>query len=358
MSITFKHLIKLNTEGMSRLGSNGIFAPKGAKSCSALTTVTDKSIVDTYSFKNSKKQLTKRIKEVIDRKTGQKTTQVRFYDYIDGMWKSKISGVKELLYNSDRECISVTDWQFYHPKYGKQIKYSKTSPDGEKDNFVKAADYIVDSNGIKIRPVSIPEYLSERRKIGPHKIVDYPWTTRQSITSDSAATDSVEQCTAVGIIGERGISLNHFNPVDLSNRNFAKIKNKLFEQIEKQGKDAKAFMIGSVESDRLSDLQFRRIDHVLSTCQVPHSKFKTGDTILRNRLCGHTYLEDYSPIVKWLGGLSSNGCYTSFYDFPGQHILYRDGELLITNEIIDRALTNGNHDAEKLIKKSFGEIEK
>ena len=92
-----KHLIKLNTEGLSRLGSNGIFAPKGAKSCSALTTVTDKSIVDTYSFKNSKKQLTKRIKEVIDRKTGQKTTQVRFYDYIDGMWKSKISYLWRLM---------------------------------------------------------------------------------------------------------------------------------------------------------------------------------------------------------------------------------------------------------------------
>ena len=344
--------VPLNPITLKLLDRRGIHKPSKAERCANFCIEKDDSITDVYSFYNKQNKVIKRVTRNYNYETRENTTQIRYYGYIGKNKKYRLAEINEYKFGTNNNCTGGTHWHFYYPKFEKKVRFAKTGLTEETNNFIPANNYIIDNNGIKIRPVSIAEYLENKRKLGKKDFIDYPWTTAESITRESAATDSIAECTAVGIIGEKGISLNHLSPAEPSNQDFSVIEKKLKEDLKLQGKNSKVFMIGSSETDGGSDAQFRAIDNFLSEENIPHSKYKTGDEILYNKMPRLTYYNRYN-ILSALGIYRHNPNHTKLYGCTGQHILYKDGELLLTNPIIDKELIEGNTSAADLVKKSF-----
>ena len=123
------------------------------------------------------------------------------------------------------------------------------------------------------------------------------------------------------------------------------------EQLEQQGKNAKAFVIGACEEDFNSNKQFENIIDLFATEHVPFSKYKTGDNILYGPFRFYT-IEKSSQKQQKLGTASP------FEWQSGQHIIYENGEIQLANSIIDTELKKGNTDPKKLVKMSFSQVEK
>ena len=340
---------------INQLNKRNIHIPQKAVKGTNFCIESDEKAVEVYSFYNKKNELIKRVKQVEDFYTREKTYQVRYYSYAPLNGKKRLTEVNQYTFGSDKKCTGGEHWHFYYPKFEKKVRYAKSGSDGKKDNFIKTNNFVVSNNHIEIKPISIAEYLERKRELGPKKFIGYPWTPKESITSDSACTDSIEECTAVGIIGKRGISLNHFSPANEENKEFCTIEKKLSDELDEQGKDPKVFMIGSCEADEGSNDQFNAIDEFFTKRNIPHSKYKTGNKVLYGTMQSLTNLNNYN-IMAALGFHSHNKFHSKFYNTRGQHIIYQDGKLLITNPIIDRELINGNTSAQNLINKSFGYI--
>ena len=345
--LSIKPTIKLTETRIKQLQKMGFRKPKNATAydydyfCKG-----DKSI-RICTFFNGDNLPVKRLKVSTDIKTDKKEVLARFYHYLGEKGdKRKLKEINQYNFNENNECTGNTNWRFYHPKSG-NVRFSMIGKDVKRNNFIESDGVYTDINGIKFRPVSIAEYLDIKRNMGRKHFVDEPWTVDQSITVPYGATDSVQECTAIGILGKKGISIDHINPNHPANYRPGAIGNMLKKQLTEQGKNAKAFIIGSCDDDYKSKVIFEHFDDFFTVMRVPHSKYKTGDSVLYRDFRDLTRIKTAdSKRIKY-------GDVTPFYYQSGQHFAYENGEVKITNPVIDNALENGIYDPEKLIKKSF-----
>ncbi len=338
---------KLSNAAKKLLGKNGYNPPKKANTYACNTYNVDNKNISVCTFYNSDGLPVKRIKTVEDIKTNQKETQARFYHYLGEKGVArKLKEINQYKFSADNKCIGSANWRFYHPKSG-NIRFSMDEGGVRRNNFLQADQAITDANGITVRPISIAEYLDIKRRMGYKHFVDEPWTAKESITSEYGATDCIQECTAVGVVGEKGLSLNHFNPNNPINRLQSNIEPALTKQLAQQGEKAKVFLIGSCERDYASNAQFTLLDDFFAVRKIPHSKYKTGDKIL---------YWDFEPLTKIKSSESKKikyGEVTPFYYQSGHHLAYENGVIKLTNVVIDRELEKGNIDAQKLLDKSF-----
>lgn len=351
-SIT-KQSIKLTTNNIKILNKAGIRVPPNAKTCKYIGVSTKNADVDTYVFKNNDGLLIRELKYSTDPKTEQKTAQLRCYKYLGESNKNrKLSEINQYNFNCNNQCIDTKKWRFYHLGKSEPIFYSRQSTFGYKDNFIKADNSLVDANGLKITPISTAEFINRKQDLGRKKFVDAPWTIKESVTADKVVTDSVQECTVVGFIGEKGVSLDHFNPNNPENYDVAKLESFMKEQIKLQGNNVKAFVVGSCEKDIRSDDQFNAIIDFLAVNKIPFSSYKTGDKVLYGGL-------ERARFVKGLnyGKQIKQGLINPEYCYVGQNIIYNgNNEILLNNTIIDKELRKGNYDAKSLVKMSFSKI--
>ena len=337
-------LTSANTRQLQRMGFN---KPQKATSYDYDYFFLDGKSIGICTFFNSDNLPIKRLKVSTDISTDKREVQARFYHYLGERGeKRKLKEINQYYFNSNNECTGATNWRFYHPQKG-DVRFSMESGETKKNNFLQADGAVTDKNGFKIRPISIAEYMDIKRRMGRKHFVDAPWTPKQSITSDCGVTDSVQECTVVGVVGDKGISLNHFNPNHAANKRFSTLENVLTKQLEQQGKNAKAILIGACEHDYPSHHQFEQLDDFFATRRVPHSKYKTGDSVL---------FIDFDDLAR-MGTANSKrikyGDVTPFYYQSGQHLAYEDGEVKLANLVIDRELEKGNTNPKDLIHKSF-----
>lgn len=352
MGITFaKKGIRLLDETANLLTKSGIRAPKKAMSYDIVKLNNGLSDIDIYSFRDSSDKVIKRLKVNTNPSTGTREVQVRYYEYLGQKGNTrKLNKVSQHNFNSNNECVGGKNWDFYYPSENAPVLFSRNTPTERVNNFIKTNDYIIDGNGFKIKPISIGEYLDTKKALGRRNIVDDPWTTKQSITRDNAiATDSIKECTVVGIAGDKGLSLNHFNPNNSDNYDIDQIIKTLKGQISQQGKKSKAFIMGSGENDAKSNQQFHALKNFLEQERIPFSSYKTGDKVFDDIRAKCPNSLDLMQIYK--KGLSS-----PFYFAPGQHIICDGNEIKITNAIIDSELRQGNTCARDLINKSFSQL--
>ena len=338
--------IRLTENNIRALHSKGIRIPNRAVNYDYMHGTKKGETFDICIFKGEDKLPVKRLKTTVDDKTQEKKVQARFYHYLGSSdIKGKLSEINQYEFNSKNECINAVNWRFYHPKKGK-VRYSMNINGEKKHNFIQANGTYTDKQGFTVRPISIAEYLDIKRDIGRKKYIDEPWTCRESITSDEAVTDAIQECTAVGIVGRKGISLNHLNPNNPRNRVTRFVNKTLSSQIEEQGEDAKAFLIGSCE-DYESRIQFKELDDFFTTRNIKHSKYKTGSPVL------YLSLDELSMVSYKDRNKLKLGEVTPFYYQSGQHIAYKDNEIKLSNLIIDKEMDSGNLNPSELIKKSF-----
>lgn len=339
--------IKLTKPKIEQLKELGFNTPKKAVSYDYDFFMEDGKGIEICTFFNGDDLPIKRLKVASSIAEDKKEVQARFYHYLGEKGeKRKLKEINQYHFNSNNECTGATNWRFYHTKKG-EIRFSMESGETKKNNFLQSDGAITDKNGFKIRPISIAEYLDIKHKMGRKHFVDEPWTPKESITSKYGVTDSVQECTLVGIVGEKGISLNHFNPNNAANQKTDILENTLTKQLVQQGKNAKAILIGSCEQDRASNAQFELLDDYFAVRNIPHSKYKTGDNVLYS---------DFGPVTKIKLNDSKKikyGEVTPFYYQSGQHFAYENGEIKLTNVVIDDELSKGNTDSKTLIHKSF-----
>ena len=222
--IKIKPKTVLNEVQINALRARGIEVPHGAKSYHFVHVNNPKDTVQLYTFKDEGNHYLSQIKEKISAATQEIETQVRNYEYESGpKGIGKLSAVHQRVYNSEGIEQARTDWRFYHPNEKRVVRFARKGTGGDKNNYLQADGYITDSNGLRIRPISTAEYVNEMKDLEKSQIVNYPWTPKESITTTKkCATDSVQECTVVGIYGEKGLSLNHFNPNNPENTSCVK----------------------------------------------------------------------------------------------------------------------------------------
>ena len=339
--------MKIDKVGLKCLQRYGINIPKRAVSYEHYSICKDGKNIDVFTLSDKSKLPIKRIKTTTDILTDEKEVQARFYHYLGEQGSNrKLKEINQYTFNSNNQCIDSADWRFYHAKDGR-VSYSMKSAKEKRNNFPQAESSITDKNGFVLRPISIAEYLDIKRDMGRKHFVGSPWTYKESITASDCATDSAQECTVVGIVGEKGISLNHFNPNHPENLKPYAIGNTLANQLELQGENAKAFLIGGCDYDYGSHIQFDMLDDFFAVRNIRHSKYKTGDKVLYNDMEQRSE-NGYKSLKRM-----KDGEVTPLYYQSGQHIAYKDGEIKITNLIIDEELNKGNDKPKELIKKSF-----
>lgn len=342
---------KIVDRSRSLLKIREVSVPEGAVSFDYVSVPESTKYTEIFTFKDANNLRLVQQKNKVDRLTKEKEVQKRVYEYTKrDNSKSKITDINQTTISPNGEEKHET-WRFYYPKDKSTVRFSRKSEEKNVDNYLHSDGVIVDKNGLNIRPISTAEYVDKRKDIDDNHFVDSPWTMKQTITTkERCATDSVQECTVVGIYGDKGLTLNHLNPHRPENRNFNKIEKALLDQLEQQGKNAKAFVLGSCESDFESDKQYLNIIDLLATRGVKYSRFKTGDSVLYGPMHFDTKITSENS-KKYKFGTASP------YEWElGQHIIYDNGELQIANVVIDSELKKGNTDPESLIKKSFYRI--
>ena len=340
---------KIDSDSIAWLKQKGVELPENASSFDYVLAPKFTEYTELFTFKDKLDLRIKQQKNHVNKKTHEKTTQIREYDYTKRFYsEGKISEVRQTTINPDGT-EQKENWRFYYPKDKSAIRFSHKKENSEINNYLQADGYIIDKNGLKIRPISTAEYCDKKKDV--KYFIDSPWTTEQSVTTkEPCATDSIQECTVVGIYGDKGLSLNHLNPNNPVNQDFDKIEDVLSAQLEQQGKNAKAFVIGACEQDWESRRQFENLIDFLAVRHVPYSKYKTGDKVL------YFDFKDATKVNSANSKLYKYGKATPFEWQSGQHIIYDNGEIQLANPIIDAELKKGNTDPESLIKKSFSRI--
>lgn len=135
----------------------------------------------------------------------------------------------------------------------------------------------------QIRLATPDEFRKIAGRIGCEKFVDYPWTIKQSVFSDSAYTKNVFDCTVCGITDGKNVLLTHICPTVIHNSNFSIIKDYIKSKINLKNPDLQGFLLGSVNDTKnpLSRTIFMNFANFLENCKIPYSKFK-GSRIENN----------------------------------------------------------------------------
>lgn len=343
-----QNTLRLNKETLTWLKRKKVEVPENADFVEHILVPKFNEYTEMFTFIDSENLRLTQLKNHVNKKTKEKSVQIREYDYTNRNYReSKLAEVRQTTISPSGE-ENKQVWRFYHPKDYSTVRFSHTGNGVSRNNYLEADGVYTDKNGLKIRPISTAEYFDKKRSLDEQHYVGPPWTLKQSITTkDRCGTDAVQECTVVGIYGDKGVSLNHFNPNHKANEDFRYIEWELMEQLEQQGRNAKAFVIGSCEEDWRSNRQFENVIDLFATEHVPFSQYKTGDKVL------------YGPFKRSaaMGADDAkkfkHGTATYFEWQSGQHMIYDNGEIQLANSVIDAELKKGNTNPKDLVKKSF-----
>ena len=191
--------IRINTTTINWLKRKGIEIPEEARTVDHIHIPKLNEYTELFTFKDNENLRISQLKKHVNKKTKEKTVQIREYDYIRRTFnKSKISEIKQKTISPNgKENNEI--WRFYYAKDYTPVRFShkdKGINGINKDNYLRADGVYTDKNGLKIRPISTAEYCDKIRDLDEEHFVSAPWTLKQSITTkDRCGTDSVQECT-------------------------------------------------------------------------------------------------------------------------------------------------------------------
>ena len=96
----------------------------------------------------------------------------------------------------------------------------------------------------RIKLTSMNAFDKEVR-YGKRNYVNYPWTVKQSVISDKAATTDIYDCTAAGFTDGLKVMLLHICPSMAENSNFKKIEKFITSKLDIDSPYLQGFILGS-----------------------------------------------------------------------------------------------------------------
>lgn len=118
--------------------------------------------------------------------------------------------------------------------------------------------------------------------IGKKYSVNYPWTIKQSLLSESAYTTDILDCTVCGITDGQKVLLNHICPTISDNNNFQRIADFIKNKINIKNEYLQGFILGSKQNSKSSPNSTALFDNfvnLMNELKIPFSKFKGGDYV-------------------------------------------------------------------------------
>ncbi len=112
--------------------------------------------------------------------------------------------------------------------------------------------------------------------------VNYPWTKKESVLADNAATTGVFDCTAAGLTDGIRVFLLHLCPTFEENKNFKNIENFIRKKIDLSDSNLQGFILGSKNQNLDSPdspLVFDFFEKFMQKFNIPYSSFRGGNFI-------------------------------------------------------------------------------
>ena len=131
----------------------------------------------------------------------------------------------------------------------------------------------------RIKLTSMNAFDKEVR-YGKRNYVNYPWTVKQSVISDKAATTDIYDCTAAGFTDGLKVMLLHICPSMAENSNFKKIEKFITSKLDIDSPYLQGFILGSKNFNPNSPNSPKVFDFFLNFMDkrfIPFSFFRGGD---------------------------------------------------------------------------------
>lgn len=131
----------------------------------------------------------------------------------------------------------------------------------------------------RIRITDINTFNKEIR-YAKKNFVDFPWTIKESVLNDKAATKDVFDCTVGGFTDGAQVLLTHICPTDPRNNSLNKIEKFITEKIDIGNSYLQGFILGSKNNNINSPDSPKYFDFFINFMKkfnIPFSYFRGGD---------------------------------------------------------------------------------
>lgn len=131
----------------------------------------------------------------------------------------------------------------------------------------------------RIRLTSMDAFNKEVH-YGKKNYVNYPWTVKQSVMADKAATTEIYDCTAAGFTDGLKVLLLHICPTEPKNNNLNKIETFIKNKIDTSNPYLQGFILGSKNFNPNTPNSPKVFDFFLNLMKkldIPFSYFRAGD---------------------------------------------------------------------------------
>ena len=115
---------------------------------------------------------------------------------------------------------------------------------------------------------------------GKKNYVNYPWTVKESVISDKAATTDIYDCTAAGFTDGSKVLMLHICPTEPRNNNLSKIEKFINEKIDPNNPYLQGFILGSKNFNPNTPNSPKVFDfflNIMNKLDIPFSYFRAGD---------------------------------------------------------------------------------
>jgi len=123
----------------------------------------------------------------------------------------------------------------------------------------------------RIRLVTKSDFKSVASKVSAN--VDYPWTAKEIIKSNSAYTTGICDCTAGGITDGKDVVMFHICPSESNLNDWSNIIGTLKQKIDIKSKKLQGFLLGSFVYSR-SNSVFCGFEAFMKENKVPYTKLQ------------------------------------------------------------------------------------
>ncbi len=134
----------------------------------------------------------------------------------------------------------------------------------------------------KIRLLPLNEFNNITRTMGSKKLVDSPWTIKESVLSDTAYTKNIMDCSICGLTDGAKVLLLHICPTNPKNKCFTKIEEFIRNKINLNDINLQGFILGSKKNNIYSPNSTKLFDKFVEFMQkyeIPFSQFKGGSFV-------------------------------------------------------------------------------
>lgn len=131
----------------------------------------------------------------------------------------------------------------------------------------------------RIRITDINTFNKEVR-YGKKNLVNYPWTKKESVLSDKAATTGILDCTCAGFTDGVKVLLMHICPTNPENKNLKSIDKYIKNKIDLTNPNLQGFILGSKNNNIYSPnspIIFDFFVNLMKNFNIRYSEFRGGD---------------------------------------------------------------------------------